>query len=372
MDHSKEKRLTPPRRVARRITLKDVAEKTGVSINTVSAVLNDRTTQVRVSEGTRQRIIESAAELGYRRNLAASLLAGGRTKTLGILLDNLANLFAAPVAQGFEEEAALRGYQCFLGCTQYNGLRKVEYINRFLEHHVEGLLLIGVWLDPDVEKALKSALSTETRLMAVDVPWQGHAIPTVCGDHYRGGYLLGEHLVREGHEHVCYLGLPEVLAMNSVEERIRGFRDSIRQLGQGKCRFSLFDTAGHTEKTLADAALKAIGQPDRPTVLAVSHDTHAFLVINGLRGYGIEVPRDIAITGFDDIQYEIFRPFGGFGLENGLYPITTVRQPVSEIGRLAAELLIESIESPGSVEPEIHRLGVELVVRESSRYCHKG
>ena len=90
---------------------------------------------------------------------------GRRSRTLGILLDQLTNPFGAPLAEALEQEASAHGYQCFVGCTQYDGLRKLEYVNRFLEHQVEGLFLLTVWLGPTVKEGLNSALTTDTAVV---------------------------------------------------------------------------------------------------------------------------------------------------------------------------------------------------------------
>lgn len=305
--------------------------------------------------------------MGYRRNTAASLLAGGRSQTLGILLDQLSNLFGAPLAEAFEQEASAHGYQCFVGCTQYDGLRKLEYVNRFLEHNVEGLLLIGVWLDPMVEEGLNSALSADTRVVTVDLPWKGHPVPTVCANHRQGGRLLGEHLIEIGHRRILYLSTSDTLDRFSVQERIQGIQGAINEKPESGCVLEIANSTTTRAPELWKDAMEYLESDQPPTVIAATHDLHALNVVSGLAAQGIQVPQNVAVVGFDDIQSEVLRPFGLSELMPVPFPMTTIRQPLSELGRRAARILMESIEHPERPQPEIELLDVDLVVRASSR-----
>ncbi len=364
---------TPPKR-GKRTTLKDIAEAVGVSINTVSAVLNERSYPARVGEATRREIREVAHRLGYRRNTAASLLAGGRTKTLGILLENLSNSLAAPMAEAFEQEAAKRGYQCFLGCTQYDGLRRIDYIERFLSHSVEGLMLIGVWLDPDVEVALNSALSSNTSVVTVDIPWTDHDVPVICGNHFMGGRILAEHLLEVGHRNILYLCPPDVLQFDSIQDRIRGMQSVIEGRPELRCEFAVAETVGRGLSSVKEVILPRLKGPNPPSVIAAGHDLHAFRVITALAEQGIQVPRDVAVVGYDDIQYDLLWSLGveAYNMLPVPIRITTIRQPVREIGREAARVLVDRIERgyrDGNGGSGAFRvlIDVELVVRDTCR-----
>ncbi|KXK31590.1 MAG: HTH-type transcriptional regulator DegA [Candidatus Hinthialibacteria bacterium OLB16] len=357
----------PQRKNGGRATLKDIAEATGWSVNTISAVLNERRTKARVSEKTRQTIQEVARSLGYRRNTAASLLAGGRTRTLGVLLDTLANNFGAPLAEAFESEAAAKGYQCFLGCTRFDGFRKLDYIERFLSHNVEGLLLIGVWLDPEVEVALNSVLSTNTPLVTVDLPWADHDVPLICGNHYMGGKILARHLLKTGHRDILYLCPPDTLHLSSIRERIRGMSSAVEEQACPETVFRIIETPGKSLEDVEVALNPHLLRENWPSVIAAGHDLHAFRVIEVLKTRGLRVPEDIAVVGYDDIQHELL---WSLGVESSQVlpipiPITTVRQPVREMGREAARLLIDRIEKGQQSGGYQVMIDVELVVRSS-------
>ncbi len=367
--HGWKMALADLRKLGKRTTLKDIASATGVSINTVSAVLNKRSTQARVGERKRKEIQEAARFLGYRRNTAASLLAGGHSKTLGILLDTLANSFGGPLAEAFECEAAERGYQCFLGCTQFDGLRKVDYVERFLGHNVEGLLLIGVWLDPDVEAALNNALSGNTQVVTVDLPWAGHDVPLVCGNHIMGGKILGEHLLQAGHRSILYLVPPDTLHLSSIRERILGIRSAVEEHPELGVSFQIANTPEKSLSSVLNVILPYLDSANPPTVIAAGHDLHAFRVIAVLRDRGIQVPEDIAVVGYDDIQHELLWALGveAFQVMPIPSPITTVRQPVRQMGRDAARILIDRIEKGTHGGGMKVMVDVELVVRGSCR-----
>ena len=365
--------LADQRKSGKRTTLKDIASATGVSINTVSAVLNERSTQARVGERKRKEIQEAARVLGYRRNAAASLLAGGRSRTLGILLDTLSNSFGGPLAEAFESEAAERGYQCFLGCTQFDGLRKVDYVERFLGHNVEGLLLIGVWLDPDVEAALNNALSGNTQVVTVDLPWAGHDVPLVCGNHFMGGKILGEHLLRVGHRNILYLAPPDTIHLASIRERILGIRGAVEEHPDTGAVLQVVNTPEKSLSSVLDVVAPSLNSSNPPTVIAAGHDLHAFRVIAALRSQGIRVPEDVAVVGYDDIQHELLWALGveAFQVLPIPIPITTVRQPVRQMGREAARILIDRIEKGVQGGGLKVMVDVELVVRVSCRLPEK-
>jgi LacI family transcriptional regulator len=364
---SQEESFKVSRKRGKNVTLRDVAEATGFSLNTVSKVLNVRSTPVRVTDKTRLEILRMARRMGYRRNTAASFLAGGRSRTLGILLDQLTNPFGAPLAEAFEQEASAHGYQCFVGCTQYDGLRKLEYVNRFLEHHVEGLFLLTVWFDPTVEEALNSALSRDTAVVTVDQPWKGHPVPAVCANHRQGGRLLGEHLVEIGHRRILYLATSDRLDRFSVQERIRGIQEAIAAKPESGCVLEIANSTPKRASELWEVAMEYLESDRPPTVIAATHDVHALDLISGLATQGVRVPQNVAVVGFDDIQSEVLGMLRSTRFMPVPFPMTTVRQPLKAIGRRAAEILMGSIEHPETPQPEVEFLDVDLLIRASSR-----
>lgn len=353
----------------KRTTLKDIAERVGVSINTVSAVLNPRSIEIKVSPTTREKVEQVARELRYTRNVAASRLAGGAAHSLGVLTDRLTNLFFAPILNAFEIEVVSRGYQCLLGCTHYEGPRKLEHLRRFSEYGVDGLLFTTIWHDPDVEEEMQRTLSTDTPMVFLDIPWEKYAAPLVSGDHFSGGRLLGEHLIELGHRDFAFLVYARNRQYPSVRNRLLGVQAALEQAGLEEDRVSVLSARDSSPEGLAAVVIEHLKTRPETSVVLAEHDQLASCLIAGLHAAQYRVPHDVAVTGYDDL-YDLF--LGYMGLPRGAelpwsIPLTTVRQPYAEMGCKAAEVLINLIESGRPPAREEHVLDVELMVRESSQ-----
>ena len=253
------------------ITLKDVAQAVGVSVNTVSCVLNPRNPgNGRVSDATRAAILKTARQLGYRRNTAAAHLAGSQTRTLGVLISSLTNPMAAVIVDAFEEQAIELGYQCFLGCTRYRDLRKLDYIERFLSLSVDGLLLTTIWNDPEVENALNAALDSDMPVVFIDRMWEQRPAPLICGDHFMGGRLLAQHLLEAGHRKIAFLGTELQRSFYSIRERVRGAQETLSSSGMAGARMDVLWSPGHNSTDFSRIVHTRLNQQDPPTAVMLS------------------------------------------------------------------------------------------------------
>ncbi len=351
------------------VRLKDVAEVVGVSINTVSCVLNPRNPgNVKVSAATRTAIMKAARRLGYRRNTAAARLVGCKTNTIGILMNSLTHPLTAPIVDAFEEQAVALGYQCFIGCTRARGLRKLEFVEQFLSHGVDGLLLTTIWNDPEVEHALKIAIDTNMPLVFIDYMWEARPAPLICGNHFQGGQLLAQHLLEVGHRRMAFLCDEAQKDLRSINDRIRGVQSVLDESGHSDANLNLLWSSTHRSRDFARVVRDRLQQPDPPTVILCAGDLTAIELMVGLRPLGYEVPRDICITGYDDLLAPYIAAnlhLDGEALPWGL-PLTTVRQPLTRIGATAAQLLVEQIEGKFDGNRLEHLLDVELVTGSTS------
>lgn len=357
-----------------RVTLQDIAEAVGVSANTVSCVLNPRSGPVRVAPGTRRAILEAARKMNYTRNVAASRLAGGKTRSIGILLPALTHALMGPVADAFEQEAVRLGYQCLVGCTRYDALSNMKCVENFLAHDVSGILLTPFWNNPEVKEALGLFFQREVPTVFIDFVWDEHPAPTICGDHYKGGQVLARHLLEVGHRSMLYLAPEDEIALHSIAQRIEGIRAALgeakldaKALSQVAVQLGSGDYAAKVQ--LTEAALRALEGANPPSVILCDNDSVAYRVMQGLLERGLRIPNDVAVTGYDDLNTAYLQTLGIMDyIPFALPSLTTVRQPLREIGQRAARVLIGQIEDdqPAS-EAEQHLLDVSLVVRESSR-----
>jgi LacI family transcriptional regulator len=352
----------------RSVTLKQVAAEAGVSVNTASWVLNPRSGNINVAPPTRVAVLTAARKLGYHRNAAAASLAGSRTRTIGILMSSLTNPFEAAICDAFEERAAGRDYQCLVGCTRLQGLRKVDSITKFLSHGVDGLLLTTIWNDPEVEFALRTVLDRQMPLVFIDYMWNERPAPIICGNHYQGGQLLTQHLLDVGHRRMAFLCHDPQKHLRSATERIRGIKQVLLDSGLAGVRLETLFSQEHTSAAFAAAVRQSLQQKSPPTVILCAGDLTAIELFSGLQDYGISVPKDICLTGYDDL----LTPYLNTNLHLGgkpipwQFPITTIKQPMSKIGRKAADVLMEQIETETLGQAEEYLLEVELKVASSS------
>ncbi len=333
--------------------MEDVAREAQVSRALVSLVMRE---QPNVSEERRTRVLEAAARLGYRPNAMARSLASRRTKTVGVLLDDLRNPFFAEIAGGVEELASELGYQVLLAAGGRQARRERAALAALLEYRVDGIILVS----PRMRVADIAAAAAEAPLAVVGRPARGVDAAFVLIDETRGAELVLEHLVGLGHVRIAHVdggngaGGPQRRAAY-----IRGMKQ--RRLGH-----HVQVIAGDfTEEAGASAAreLVADGRTARgqlPTAIFAANDMIAAGLLGGFDHAGLEVPEDISIIGYDNI-----------GIAHLAHvALTTVDQPRTEMGRLALELVLDRIEHR---RPSVVRtLEPTLVVRATTAAPRQG
>ena len=361
----------------KKTTLKDIAEEVGVSINTASCVLNPRSVPRHVAAGTRRAILETARRMNYQRNVAASSLAGGKTKTIGVLIPRLAHPFYAPIVESFEQMALKQGYQCFVGSTGNDGLASMHYIEGFLSRGVDGILMASGWENSEIRDGLAMIFQTNTPVLFIDHVWDEHPGPLVSGNHYMGGELLGRHLIDVGHRSMLFMAQDYTYQFQSVKMRLRGLRSAIEaaELPSSTLQETSADIGMRdgqwiaASEMLSARVIRILGTPDAPSAIVCSNDIIANLLIQGLHEKGVRVPEDVAITGYDDlVGVTIMSQFGIFSPSclGSMPSLTTVRQPLHEIGQRAAMMLAQKMRGDAMETPMEDLVDVSLVVRASS------
>ena len=324
-----------------RPTIRDVAERAGVSIATVSRVLNDRAD---VSVETRERVREVARSVGYSADPAARALATQRTRLVGVVVgDNaghrdLSLVFFGKVLAAISRRLAHAEYEALL-----------QAIDGGVQHRFDAAILIGL----DGDDPLVAELSDrDIPLVGVDVRISGGRSAFVGSDHADGVRLALAHLYALGHRRIAHLaGAANTLA---GADRIAAFRRETDRLGLALSdeyvREGDFSSASGYRETCSVLAL-----PERPTAIVAASDLMALAALQAIRDVGLEPATDVAIVGFDDLEAAaLAHP-----------PLTTIRQDRQELGTVAAERAIELIEDP-EASPPATVLPVELVVRASS------
>ncbi|GGM14457.1 LacI family DNA-binding transcriptional regulator [Deinococcus aerophilus] len=333
------------------VTLQDIAAQAGVSKMTVSKVLNG---QPGISEATRARVLTTAQKLGYRANAAARTLATGRSDTLGVLVPSLGTQYVSEVVRGADHAATALGLDLLISTTQERPGREGHNVSRLSGGLVDALLIVLPYALHDYAPAL---LDASLPVVVVGNESPGQPLALVDTDHMAGARLAAGHLLDLGHRRIAFVtGRPDVQAS---AERLRGYGEALRGAGLPVDERLIVDGdytqpgGFHATRTLL-ARLDAGGLP-LPTAVFAANDVSAFGVIEALRDHGLRVPGDVSVIGFDDIpQASQVHP-----------PLTTVRQPLPEMGEVAARMLIARLRG-GPAPPPRTVLPPTLVLRAST------
>jgi DNA-binding LacI/PurR family transcriptional regulator len=335
--------------------MRDVAEQAGVSAQTVSNLVNNRLRQM--SDETRVRIEGAMEQLGYHPNLTARSLRSARTTTIGfLLLDEGARYLADPMTDqiiaGVGDVARDRGYSVLIHAGR-PGPPDSGLLRPVLESRVDGVLLF--LSGPADERAWYPARAAELEVPTVvlEEARAGDEQMSVTADNRAGARMLADHLIGSGHERIAFIAARQPWPM--VEQRHAGYCEALAAAGlERDPSLELFE--GIWDAADAGAMVeRLLALPHPPTAVMGGNDLLAIGVMRRARACGLRVPDDLAVTGFNDFAFaEFVEP-----------PLTTVHVPGYEMGRSAAQLLIEHLDGQEISEPHI-MLPVELRLRGSA------
>lgn len=324
------------------MTLAEVARRAGVSAATVSRVMNGRTV---VSPTVRDRVLRVVRQLNYAPNVHAQALAGGRSRTIGMIVSNIENPFFLGVFMALEESAAQQGYEVLVEHTGYQRERLVESIHSMLKRRVEGLAVIVSEMDRSL---IDELAAQDVPVVFFDVGRPARNITSIRVRYDKGTQRIAEYLYSLGHRRFGFVG--HHAGLGPLEERKRTFTDVMESFG-GAVRFA---TASGSDSPSGGrhAAGELLSSPLKPTAILCANDHMAVGVLRELQDRGLRVPADVSVAGFDNIA-----------LAEHLCPaLTTVRIPQREIGHLTFEALLFG----DAAKPRDIVIEPELIVRESS------
>jgi LacI family transcriptional regulator len=318
------------------VKMKDIAQRVGVSQATVSQVLRGRHGDFRISEGTAGRVLQTAAQLGYRPSALARNFKSHRAYSLCLAVGDLTDSFWSGVATGAQAEAERHGYTLVVSNTGEIEEKERQAIDLLLERRVDGIILC-----PTQRKAhhFKDLRASGRPFVFVDRTVEGLDVPSVVTDNAAGMRLAVDHLVGLGHRRIAYVGGP--IDRSTFRDRLKGYRQA---LASHRLRPGPYAVAPSEPEAARQAALRVFGH--RPNVTAVIA-ANFWLTVGTLRA----VPDDVVVVGFDDLVLtDLLRR-----------PVTTVVQPAEDLGRHAVRLLLDDIASPGAARHLV--LPPQLVVR---------
>jgi LacI family transcriptional regulator len=334
---------------SRSVSVKDVAARAGVSLGTVSNVLNRPD---RVSDPTRVKVETAMRELGFVRNESARQLRAGHSRVVAYVVLDAANPFFTDVAQGVELSAGLADLWLFICNSNNDAERERAYLDLLQQQRVQGILITPV--DPDAEH-LREVAGRGTPLVVVDRTQQGLDLCSVAVDDVLGGRLAVEHLIDRGHTQVAFIGGP--LSIGQVRDRWQGAQQAWADAGLPPESLHLVTTSALTVVEGRGAGERLSGLPSRrrPTAAFCANDLLALGLLQQTIGSGRRVPDDLAIVGYDDIEFA----------SAAAVPLTSVRQPRHELGRTATELVIDEATNPAHTHTQV-TFTPELIARTST------
>jgi LacI family transcriptional regulator len=326
--------------------MRDVAERAGVSVTSVSHVINETRP---VSYELRERVLAAMEELGYHPNRLARSLRSGKTHTIGTIVPDSADPFFAEVARGIEDTAFENGYSLILCNSDANLDKEAFYTDVLVEKQVDGILFLAAGGSTerilDLQQRGMPVVVVDRELPAVHVD-------SVVTDNAGGGWSATRHLIDLGHRRIGYIAGPSDLTLS--EYRSTGYRKALEEAGIAVDENLVVRGAFDFESGYR-AARQLLTNSQRPTAIFACNDLMAIGAICAAVELGLRVPEDLSVIGYDDV------PLASYSNP----PLTTIAQPIYDLGVVAASMLLERLHDPGRPARRIV-LDVELQIRRST------
>jgi LacI family transcriptional regulator len=341
--------------VSEAVSIREVAAEAGVSVGTVSNVLNR---PERVAKPTRERVNSVIRELGFVRNESARQLRAGRSRTIGLVVLDVANPFFTDLARGVEDEVSKAGLAVILCNSDEQEGKEQRYLELLEEHRVQGVLITPVGAAATLERLQRRG----TPVVLLDSRASSHGQCSVAVDDVLGGDLAVTHLVENGHQQIAYISGPP--AIRQVADRHEGALRALRRAGRAQDSLLVIEASALNVASgmWAGAAIVEMPATSRPTAVFCANDLMALGVLQEMTRNRVRVPEDISIVGYDDIEFAAA----------AAVPLTSVRQPRLELGRTAARLLLEEADDTQGHQHRQVIFEPELVIRQSTKAAPSG
>ncbi len=328
------------------ITILDVAEEAGVSYSTVSRVVNDYQF---VKPETRKRVQAAMDKLGYVANVKARSLAGGRSQMLGLLLYDFESSYQIEIVRGIDAEVSALDYDLMLYTTHHRRRKESTLVTKLTQGLVDGLLIV---LPRNLEAYLEDLDSRQFPYVLID-----HAAPesssnTVKAKNWQGSFDAVRYLAGLGHQRIGFV--EGVMTVTSAKERLAGYKAGLEASGLA-VESNLIQPGDFDWDSGYEAVQQFLALEQPPTAVIAASDVCAFGLIEGFLANNVRVPADVSVMGFDDIPES----------KTGRPSLTTMRQDLRQMGRIATRLLLRCIDDPDHPNEQFE-LPMELITREST------
>jgi len=330
------------------VSVRDVAQRAGVSVGTVSNAMNH---PEKVSAAALARVTEAIEALGFIRNDAARQLRNGRSLTIGLVVLDVRNPFFTDIARGAEARAAEAGLSVLLANSDESPVRESAYLDLFEQQRVHGVLISPFG---DITSRLEQLRSRGIPAVLVDRGSTDASFSSVSVDDVAGGRLAVEHLIASGRRRIAYVGGP--LTLRQTTDRLLGAREAAAE--HPGVSIEVIEIEALSVLAGRRAGAEIAERDSRPDAVFAANDLVAMGILQALvmRGAGLRVPEDVAIIGYDDIDFAAA----------SVVPLSSIRQPAELIGRTAVDIMLSEAADP-TLEPRQVEFRPELVVRASTQ-----
>ncbi|MCI8783151.1 MAG: LacI family transcriptional regulator [Dorea sp.] len=336
-----------------RTTIKDIANYTGFSVTTISLVLNGKADKI--PKSTKDVIFDAVEKLNYRPNQIAVGLVKKRTKTIGLVISDVSNVFFSNLAKGVEDECRRNGWNLILCNTNDLHKRDLEYIQVLADKGVDGILFC-MSLDSDKKRALESVdLMKKLKMpfVMIDRFLEEVDCCSVIVNHRSGGYAATKHLLELGHQNIACVAGP--LALEDSQHRLKGYKEALEEYGIAYDPDLIYE-GNYDRESGKEAVEYILGLSKKVTAIFSFNDMSAYGVYNRLKKHNYYIPRDMSLVGYDDIFFSEILDV----------PLTSVSQPVYDMGVEAVQQIISEIGS-GVNSRKCITFQPKLTVRESTQ-----
>ena len=331
----------------RTVTMRDVAEYSGVSTTTVSHVINKTR---HVNDSTREKVEQAMESLGYRPNILARSLRSGETKTIGLLVPDASNPYFAEIARQIEDLGYRQGYSVILGNSDDNPDKQKNYINTFIAKKVDGVILISTGSKASEFKPLTD---NNIPIVLADRDVSLSLTDVVLLDNEKAGYEATKYLLELGHECIACITGKNELAPSML--RVKGYKKALKEFGI-PFQNGLIEMGDFRFKGGEMAMEKLLQRSCSPTAVFALNDMMAVGAMKAIMKAGLSIPDDISVIGFDNIQFA-----------SAVKPsLTTMAQPHNELSNKTVEMLIRRMSGENTGENQREILSAGLVIREST------
>jgi LacI family transcriptional regulator len=329
------------------ITIKDIAKQAGVSYATVSRALNNHP---EINIETRKKIMRIAAEIGYQPNAIAQGLVKKETNTIGLIIPDITNPFYPEVARGIEDAANEAGYTIFLCNTNWKLQREENYLNVLRQKQVDGVIMAPA---SEERKHLKEVVTHWAKNMVFINRVNLGSVTSVLIDDIRGGRMAVEHLINKGYQKIAFVG--GLADISSNRERFQGYQEALEAAGLKLNQ--AYIGGGDFKRASGHQVTERLLQLDpRPDAIFAANDILALGVIQAIKEQGLRIPEDMAVIGFDDIEFAALPEI----------QLTTVMQPKYDMGKLALQTLVAQIKGEERMVARKIMLEPDLICRKTT------